>query len=842
VPLGGEPGRASPSAQAQFVCGTYKGNQNEHGWYRAINQRVQQEVRSGRRIVQGGLDYVYDDVWIIEDDGTLTYSGTNMFDTNFKTFQFAPAGGGVYEITNPAFSFDPDFGTSVATGDDGAVLVALPFAFPYAGASWNNVYVSGNGILSFGAEPNPSGYFDPADFYSSTPKIAGYYFDLNELEGGTIYTKSEATKFTVTWYGVYEYGTGKPNTFQVVLYPSGNFTFTYNTIQSTLSQSPIVVGFHPGGLPPLEEISFSDDMPHTGFPDAAVYEEYFAFGSPLVNEVALFQRFYQQFPDEFFQLVFFTNFHQTMSGFANEFNIKNDVTGIGLNIFDSSSEYGSNGVLESRCNMNRLSVWPQNPAERFTTTGNNFLTIMGQESGHRWGAFTYFDAGNGPSNLILGRSDAHWSYFADLDHSSLEGGNWEATDAFDYECPTRIDYFSEIDEYLFGLRTPEEVSDLFYISSPENNTEQNRSLGTPILGATATGENVTVMVEHIIAANGARTPAEPDENKDLRQAFILLVGAGTVVSQDELDKIAGFRRAWETYFEVSCDGRLTCNTSLTADYPVAAICGQVRDANTNAIIPAFTARSLERGFNQHVPDGGRYTFRYQADASSGPDEDVTIVFEAENYEPDSLSVSLTYGATTCLDVLLVPTFNAVLITHFDAVARGADVEVRWDVWTDEALESYALYRRQSGDVQARVVAGGPFDATRSYIDTDVLPATSYEYELVIQAADGEIVRSPIASVTTPALVTSLTQNYPNPFNPRTTIEYTLAERAPVAIVIYDAEGKRVRRIEQGVRSAGTHRVEWAGQDEAGKLVGSGVYFYRLEGVAGIAPRKMVLLK
>ena len=59
---------------------------------------------------------------------------------------------------------------------------------------------------------------------------------------------------------------------------------------------------------------------------------------------------------EFFQLVFFPNFAQTMNGFANELNIKNDVTGIGLPIFDSSSQYGSNGVLESRCNMNRLAA------------------------------------------------------------------------------------------------------------------------------------------------------------------------------------------------------------------------------------------------------------------------------------------------------------------------------------------------------------------------------------------------------------------------------------------------------------------------------------------------------
>ena len=89
---------------------------------------------------------------------------------------------------------------------------------------------------------------------------------------------------------------------------------------------------------------------------------------------------------------------------------------------------------------------------------------------------------------------------------------------------------------------------------------------------------------------------------------------------------------------------------------------------------------------------------------------------------------------------------------------------------------------------------------------------------------------------------TLSQNFPNPFNPNTTMEYVLRVRAQVAIAIYDAQGALVVRMDQGLRDAGTFRAEWNGRDAKGKSVGSGVYFYRLEGISGAVTRKMVLLK
>ena len=149
----------------------------------------------------------------------------------------------------------------------------------------------------------------------------------------------------------------------------------------------------------------------------------------------------------------------------------------------------------------------------------------------------------------------------------------------------------------------------------------------------------------MIAQEGARTPVEANEDHDLRQAFIFLIAQGTVPTQAQLDKIAGFRRAWEPYFEKSCDGRLSCNTSLAGPYAVGVIDGQVRDKYRQTPVPDFTARSIERGFSQHVPADGRFIFRYDDDPTRGTGEPATLIFSAPGYVPDTLSTSITYGDT-----------------------------------------------------------------------------------------------------------------------------------------------------------------------------------------------------
>lgn len=83
---------------------------------------------------------------------------------------------------------------------------------------------------------------------------------------------------------------------------------------------------------------------------------------------------------------------------------------------------------------------------------------------------------------------------------------------------------------------------------------------------------------------------------------------------------------------------------------------------------------------------------------------------------------------------------------------------------------------------------------------------------------------------------------PNPFNPRTTFAFDLPREAQVDVALFDARGRRVRTLAQGVREAGAHRVIWNGTDDQGHAVSSGVYFLRMEGAGQRFVRKAVLLR
>lgn len=184
----------------------------------------------------------------------------------------------------------------------------------------------------------------------------------------------------------------------------------------------------------------------------------------------------------------------------------------------------------------------------------------------------------------------------------------------------------------------------------------------------------------------------------------------------------------------------------------------------------------------------------------------------------------------------------VRITSFDARVRNGAIELTWDLWSDAGLDRFTLYRSDATAHAKVATEGAVSSADGSYLDTNVEPGRTYSYELAIITTDGDVFRSQTATVTTPSLVTTLAQNSPNPFVGKTTMEYTLSGPANVSLGIYDAAGRLVVRLRDGTHNAGTHRLEWDGRDANGRPVGSGVYFYRLEGVRGASPQKMVITR
>ena len=84
---------------------------------------------------------------------------------------------------------------------------------------------------------------------------------------------------------------------------------------------------------------------------------------------------------------------------------------------------------------------------------------------------------------------------------------------------------------------------------------------------------------------------------------------------------------------------------------------------------------------------------------------------------------------------------------------------------------------------------------------------------------------------------ALLPNYPNPFNPTTTMRYALPEASNVYLAVYDLTGKQVAVLADGFQDAGTYEVAFDGSGLA-----SGVYLTRMETLAGVFTRQMILLK
>ena len=69
---------------------------------------------------------------------------------------------------------------------------------------------------------------------------------------------------------------------------------------------------------------------------------------------------------------------------------------------------------------------------------------------------------------------------------------------------------------------------------------------------------------------------------------------------------------------------------------------------------------------------------------------------------------------------------------------------------------------------------------------------------------------------------------PNPTLGMSTISFELeGGGGAVEVAIYDVAGRQVRRFGGLELSQGPHEIRWNGRDEAGRPVGSGIYFVQV---------------
>lgn len=164
------------------------------------------------------------------------------------------------------------------------------------------------------------------------------------------------------------------------------------------------------------------------------------------------------------------------------------------------------------------------------------------------------------------------------------------------------------------------------------------------------------------------------------------------------------------------------------------------------------------------------------------------------------------------------------------------------------IVGYNIYRSiEQGEFEK--INDEPVEET-NYNDTG-LEETDYRYYVTAVYEVGESEGSKTINVgptsvddeeMLPVVETKLVRAYPNPFNPETIIEFSLKELGNVTISIYDITGRKVRKLVDDTFDSGLHKAVWKGDDNSGRRLSSGVYFYRMTAPDYTETKKVLMLK
>lgn len=84
---------------------------------------------------------------------------------------------------------------------------------------------------------------------------------------------------------------------------------------------------------------------------------------------------------------------------------------------------------------------------------------------------------------------------------------------------------------------------------------------------------------------------------------------------------------------------------------------------------------------------------------------------------------------------------------------------------------------------------------------------------------------------------------PNPLNPSAILRFTTARSGAARVRLFDARGRWVRTLlDERDLPAGPHEVRIDGRGDRGEALGSGVYWFRIDGADGAATGRFALLK
>ena len=152
------------------------------------------------------------------------YGGPDAF--GYQWIDSNEPGGPEYTWTEINFC-----GNLIGEGDDsneGPFEIGFPFYF--YGNEYSAVRVCSNGFLSLTS--TATAYDNEAIPSSTDPNalLAPFWDDLNPNDGGQMYYYQWGDQFIVEWDAIPHYGSGNPETFQVILNSDGSILFNYKIV------------------------------------------------------------------------------------------------------------------------------------------------------------------------------------------------------------------------------------------------------------------------------------------------------------------------------------------------------------------------------------------------------------------------------------------------------------------------------------------------------------------------------------------------------------------------------------------------------------------------------------
>jgi uncharacterized protein (TIGR03437 family) len=539
------------------VCGTEGSSREEvlalHRRNRALLAARPEAFRSaGASSVERDIG----NIAVLENTGGIV-AQRNQFNLNQRTLRFQPADQAAvsyrFVVSEGDYSAsEAQAGTRLAgLGDDDTRLIDLPFAFPFFGETWRQVFVNSDGNLTFGRGDTDFSDRSLGRLTAGPPRIAPLFADLDPVKASDgVRVLVSGTRVVISWVGVPPYtsvGIGPLQTFQVRLHANGAVEFAWGNV--TLGSA--VVGIAPGGIKGGTSLVTFRDGSDRVFTNA-IAERFTE--SEQIDIVIAAQRFYETHDDAYDYLVFFNNMgiRAGPSALAFEVTVRGRTFGIGDSPVDDGALYGSPRRLQAVMNLGPLDQYPRDPngiVSGRLAARDTPLTVLGHEAGHLFLAFASVRDPMDPlSRPMLGRDGAHWSFFFNSDASLLEGNRIRddgpgANPRF--TTTATVEHYSLLDRYLMGLVPPEQAPPTFVVRRP---TSSLSSSSQPQRNVSFNGERFDINIQQLIQAEGRRVPDHTVAQRRYRFAFILITAQGREASSDEIARLEDYRSQFEPFY------------------------------------------------------------------------------------------------------------------------------------------------------------------------------------------------------------------------------------------------------------------------------------------------------